>query len=45
MIERYTLPQMNQIWTEKNRFRRMLDVEVAVALGMAQAGLIPRKAA
>jgi adenylosuccinate lyase len=45
MIERYSLPQMAGIWSEENRFRRMLDVEIAVAATMADAGLIPRSAA
>ena len=44
MISRYTLPQMGKIWTEENRFRVMLDVEVAACKAMAQLGLIPKKA-
>ncbi|MBI4353186.1 MAG: adenylosuccinate lyase [Candidatus Omnitrophica bacterium] len=45
MIDRYTLPEMGRIWTEENRFRRMLDVEVAACLAMAELNLIPREAA
>ena len=30
MIERYSLPEMAKIWTDKNRFQKMLDVELAV---------------
>lgn len=44
MISRYTLPEMGKIWTEENRFRRMLDVEVAACQAMAQLGLIPKAA-
>lgn len=45
MIERYSLPEMNAIWTEENRFRKMLEVEVAACLGMADQGIIPQKSA
>lgn len=45
MISRYSLPEMTGIWAEENRFRKMLEVEIAVAEAMAEAGLIPRKAA
>ena len=30
MIERYTRPEMGRIWSEENKFRMWLDVEVAV---------------
>lgn len=43
MIERYSLPAMSRLWTEEARFRRMLDVEIAAAQSMAEAGQIPRK--
>ena len=45
MISRYTLPEMGRIWTEENRFRTMLDVEVASCDAMAALNLIPKKAA
>lgn len=45
MIDRYSLPEMNRIWTEENRFRRMLDVEIAVVEAMADKGIVPRKSA
>jgi adenylosuccinate lyase len=38
LIERYTLPEMKKIWTDENRFGRMLEVEVACAEAMAAAG-------
>jgi len=41
MIERYLLPQMKEIWNETNRFRKWLDVELAVAEAEAELGLIP----
>ncbi len=45
MIARYTRPAMGRIWSEENRFRRWLDVEIAVAEAEAEAGLIPAEAA
>ena len=29
MIKRYTLPEMGAIWTEENRYRKWLEVEIA----------------
>jgi adenylosuccinate lyase len=34
---------MGSIWTEENRFAKMLDVEIAACEAMAQIGLIPTK--
>ena len=45
MIPRYTRPEMGRIWSDENKFRRWLDVEVATAEVEAEAGLIPRSAA
>ena len=45
MISRYTLPEMGKIWTEENRFRVMLDVEIAACEAMAALNLIPQKSA
>ena len=41
MIERYTLPEMGAIWTDQNRYRRWLDVELAVCEAWARLGKIP----
>ena len=41
MIERYTLPEMGGIWTDENRYRRWLDVELAVCEAWAKLGKIP----
>ncbi|MDR0915308.1 MAG: adenylosuccinate lyase [Endomicrobium sp.] len=41
MIARYTRPEMAKIWSEKNRFRQMLNVEILVAEAMASLKLIP----
>lgn len=45
MIDRYTRAEMGAIWTSENRFRRMLDVEIAVAETQAELNLIPKEAA
>jgi adenylosuccinate lyase len=44
MIKRYTMPQMGAIWTDENRFRKWLDVEIAACQANAEAGLIPMEA-
>ena len=45
MIARYTPPEMAQIWSEENRFRKWLVVEIAVCDVLAEMGRIPRAAA
>src|SRR5487761_648848 len=45
MISRYTRPEMGRIWSEENRFRQWLQVEIAAAEAEAEAGLIPLRAA
>ncbi|RMG46453.1 MAG: adenylosuccinate lyase [Acidobacteria bacterium] len=41
MIPRYTLPEMGAIWSEENKFRKWLDVEIAVCEVHAEMGTIP----
>ncbi len=45
MIPRYTRPEMGRIWSDENRFRTWLTVEVAATETLAQAGLVPKQAA
>ena len=45
MIPRYTRPDMGRIWSEENRFRTWLTVEVAATETLAEAGLVPKDAA
>jgi adenylosuccinate lyase len=45
VILRYTRPDMGRIWSEENRFRTWLTVEVAATETLAQAGLVPKSAA
>jgi adenylosuccinate lyase len=41
MIERYTLPEMGSVWTLENKFRKWLEVEIAVCEVHAEDGTIP----
>jgi adenylosuccinate lyase len=45
MIARYTHPEMGRIWSDQRRYETWLQVELAAADAMAQAGLIPPDAA
>jgi adenylosuccinate lyase len=44
MIKRYTLPEMGNIWSEKNKFQKWLDVEIAVCKAWNKLGKIPDEA-
>lgn len=44
MIKRYTRPGMGAIWTEKNRYQKWLDVELAVCEAWHELGEIPADA-
>src|SRR5688500_8356734 len=45
MIPRYTHPEMGRIWSEQRRYETWLQVEVAAAEAMAEAGIVPSDAA
>ena len=45
MIPRYTRPEMGRIWSDENKFRTWLEVEVAASQTLAEAGLVPAEAA
>jgi adenylosuccinate lyase len=45
VIPRYTRPEMGLIWSEENRFRTWLLVEVAATQTLAEAGRVPKDAA
>jgi adenylosuccinate lyase len=45
MIRRYSQPEMSAIWAEQRRFETWLEVELAAADAMAEAGLVPADAA
>ena len=44
MIERYTLPEMGKIWTEKAKFQSWLNVELAACKANCSLGNIPKEA-
>ncbi|HWO56977.1 MAG TPA: adenylosuccinate lyase [bacterium] len=44
MIDRYTLPAMGELWSEENKFRVWLEIELLASERLAQMGLIPRGA-
>ena len=45
MIARYTRPAMGRIWSDENKYRSWLAVEVAASLALARFGLVPQSAA
>ncbi len=44
MIPRYTRPEMGNIWTLENKYRKWLEVEIAVCEAWAEMGEIPQDA-
>jgi adenylosuccinate lyase len=44
MIDRYTRPEMGAVWTEDNKYRKWLEVEIAVCEAWEQIGVIPAEA-
>ena len=42
MIERYSRKQLTDIWSEENKYKIWLDVEVAAAEAMEKLGQIPK---
>jgi len=45
MIDRYTRPEMGHIWSEENKYRAWLEVELATAEALAETGEVPVEAA
>ncbi|MBT2760137.1 adenylosuccinate lyase [Paenibacillus sp. ISL-20] len=43
MIERYSRPEMRAIWTEENKFRAWLEVELCACEAWADLGIIPKE--
>jgi adenylosuccinate lyase len=44
VIPRYTRKEMGQVWSDANRYRKWLDVELTAADTLAEAGLLPKEA-
>ncbi len=45
MLERYSRPKMKEIWTEENKYKTWLLVEILAAEAWAELGVIPKEAA
>ena len=45
MIARYTRPEMGRIWSDANKYRCWLTVEIAASQSLAKFGLVPQSAA
>jgi len=45
MIPRYTRPEMGRIWSDENKYRAWLEVELAASEALAELGEIPAQAA
>jgi len=45
MVERYTLPQMGSIWSEENKYKIWLEIEVLAVEALAKLGVVPVEAA
>ena len=43
MIERYTLPRMAGIWSEQNKFDKMLKIEILACEALSKLKIIPKK--
>ena len=43
MIDRYTRPEMGAIWTEENRYKAWLEVEILACEAWAELGDIPKE--
>ncbi len=43
MIDRYTRPEMKDLWSEAQQFQAWLDVELAACAAWAELGVIPQE--
>src|SRR6056297_2224101 len=43
MIERYTRPEMGNLWTLEHKFRTWLEVELAISRAWNDLGVVPEK--
>jgi adenylosuccinate lyase len=41
MIERYTLPEIGNIWSDENRFSIWLKIEILACEALTTSGIIP----
>jgi len=45
LIARYTRAEMGRIWSDENKFRQWLEVELAASEALAELGIVPVEAA
>ena len=43
MIDRYSRPAMKKVWSDENKYRKWLQVELAVCESWTEEGVIPRE--
>lgn len=43
MIDRYSRPEMAKIWTDENKFQKMLDIEILATEAFAEQGLMDKE--
>src|SRR5215510_6898342 len=43
MIQRYSRPEMREVWSEQRKLEIWLKIELLAAEALAQEGLVPRK--
>ncbi|MBN2608723.1 MAG: adenylosuccinate lyase [Candidatus Fermentibacteraceae bacterium] len=43
MIERYSIPEMSEIWSTESRYSRWLEIEILAVEARMEAGLVPRE--
>lgn len=43
MLERYSRPEMRAIWTEENKFKAWLEVELCACEAWSELGIIPKE--
>ena len=42
MIERYSLPEMAEIFSDESKFRRYLEIELLATAAHSELGVVPR---
>ena len=44
MIERYSRPEMSRVWSEKSKYDKWLQVEIAACEAWSELGAVPKEA-
>jgi adenylosuccinate lyase len=45
MIDRYSRPEMKQIWSVENKYKKWLEVEICAVEAWAELGVVPKESA